>query len=159
MAGFELTLYGRIWVTPEGVLDAYGFTKAESILSEWNLSADFSDKEKDELQGMHDAAFVGAVMSYFQDSPLDQAMFYRGDAAWMGLFDLKGEYFKPAYAFNAMGKMLDTPFRLAVEGVDTFGLAALAGRSADGKVIQLLITNYAIRPDKMAKTMQAPPVP
>lgn len=139
-----------------GVLDAHGFPKAESILSEWNLSADFTDGEKDELQGAHNAAFVGAVLSYFQDAPLDHAMFYRGDAAWMGLFDLQGRYYKPAYTFAAMGKMQETPHRLAVEGADTFGFAALAGRSADGKRVQVFISNYAIPAGFKDKGMPMP---
>ena len=100
---------------------------------------------------MHNAAYIGAVLSYFQDAPLDYAMFYRGDATWDGLFDLQGRYFKTAYAFKAMGKMLDTPMRLAVEGTDTLGFAALAGRSADGKTVQLFISNYAISPEFMHK--------
>jgi len=139
-----------------GVLDAHGFPKAESILSEWNLSADFTDGEKDELRGAHNAAFVGAVLSYFQDAPLDHAMFYRGDAAWMGLFDLQGRYFKPAYTFKAMGRMQETPRRLAVEGADTFGFAVLAGRSADGRRVQVFISNYAIPADFKYKDMPMP---
>ena len=128
-----------------GVLDAHGFPKAESILSEWNLSSDcFSEKGRAELESMHNAAFIGAVLCYLQDAPLDQAHFYRGDAAWAGLFDLQGQYYKPAYTFEAMGKMLDTQQRLAVEGTDTFGFAALAGRSADGRKVQVFIDNYAI---------------
>jgi hypothetical protein len=75
------------------VLDAHGFPKAESILSEWNLTPDFSALEMAELQSAHNATYVGAVLSYFQDAPLDHAHFYRGDAAWMGLFDLQGQYF------------------------------------------------------------------
>jgi hypothetical protein len=71
-------------------------------------------------------------------------MFYRGDAAWMGLFDLQGQPYKTAFAFKAMGEMLNTPQRLRVEGTDTFGLAALAGRSADGNTVQVFISNYAI---------------
>lgn len=126
------------------VLDAHGFPQAESILSEWNLTPDFTDKQKVRLQGIENAAFIGAVLTYMQDAPLDHAHFYRGDAAWMGLFDTDGNYFKTAYAFQAMGKMQDTPQRLAVEGTDTFGLTALAGRSPDGKTIQILISNYAI---------------
>jgi hypothetical protein len=63
--------------------------------------------------------------------------------------------------------MLDTPQRLSVEGTDTFGFAALAGRSADGKIIQILISNYAIpanyKPDLMALPPElqkaAPPMP
>jgi len=150
-----------------GILDTHGFPYAENILSEWNLSADFTESEKAELQGEHDAAYIGAVLSYLQDTSIDHAHFYRGDAAWMGLFDLNGKYFKTGYTFKAMGKMLDTPQRLSVEGTDTFGFAALAGRSADDKIIQILISNYAIpanyKPDLMALPPElqkaAPPMP
>ncbi len=150
-----------------GILDTHGFPHAESILSEWNLSADFTESEKAELQGEHNAAYIGAVLSYLQDTSIDHAHFYRGDAAWMGLFDVKGKYFKTAYTFKAMGKMLDTPQRLAVQGTDTFGFAALAGRSADDKIIQILISNYAIpqnyKPDLMPMPLElqkaAPPMP
>jgi hypothetical protein len=126
------------------LLDTHGYPKAENILSEWNLIADFTDVVKDELQGPHNAAFIGSVLSYLQDSPLDEAIFYRGDAAWMGLFDLQGRPFKNARAFETMGKMQETPKRLLVNGTDTFGFAAVAGRSADGKTVQIFISNYAI---------------
>jgi hypothetical protein len=56
-----------------------------------------------------------------------------------------------------MGKMLDTPQRFAVEGTDTFGFAALAGRSADGKTVQILISNYAIPASFKPNIMQIPP--
>ena len=139
------------------ILDTRGFPKAESILSEWNLTADFTDEEKARLQGADNAAYIGAVLSYLQDAPLDHAHFYRGDAAWMGLFDLKGQPFKTADTFRAVGQMLDTPKRLAVKGTDTFGFAALAGRSADGKTVQVLISNYAIAEGFKAHDMQMPP--
>jgi xylan 1,4-beta-xylosidase len=139
-----------------GVLDSHGFPKAESILSEWNLTPDFTEFEKAELQGVHNAAYIAAVLSYFQDAPIDHAHFYRGDAAWMGLFDSEGKYFKTAYAFKAMGKMLDTPQRFAVRGTDTFGFSAVAGRSADGKTVQILISNYAIPVGYKPKDMQMP---
>lgn len=158
-ANFSANPYDAVRVAKEirGILDSHGFPKAESILSEWNLSADFTDSEKAELQGVHNAAYIGAVLVYFQDAPIDQAQFYRGDAAWMGLFDLDGRYFKTAYAFKAMGQMLDTPQRLAAEGADTFGFAALAGRSADGKTVEILISNYAIPENFKPKVMQMPP--
>jgi xylan 1,4-beta-xylosidase len=139
-----------------GVLNAHGFPKAESILSEWNLTPDFTDAEKAELQGMQNAAFIGSVLAYFQDAQIDHAHFYRGDAAWMGLFDLQGKYFKTAYAFKAMGQMLDTPKRLAVEGADTFGFATIAGESADGKTVQIFISNYAIPAGYKPGTMEMP---
>jgi hypothetical protein len=75
----------------------------------------------------------------------------------MGLFDLQGQYFKTAYTFRAMGKMLDTPQRLSVEGTDTFGFAALAGRSADGNTVQIVISNYAIPAGFKPNIMEMPP--
>jgi xylan 1,4-beta-xylosidase len=86
-----------------GVLDTHGFPKAESILSEWNLSADFTKNEKQILQGAENAAYIGAALNYLRDALVDHAQFYRGDAAWMGLFDVQGQYFKTAYTFKAAG--------------------------------------------------------
>src|SRR5262249_3978229 len=63
---------------------------------------------------------------------------------------------KPAYAFLAAGKMLSTPQRLALSGADTFGFAALAGRSADGNTVQLLISTYEIPANHKPRPMTAP---
>jgi len=139
------------------LLDAQGYPKAESVLSEWNLTPDFTEGEKAELQGVHNAAFIGAALSYFQDAPLDRAIFYRGDATWMGLFDLQGKYFKTAYTFKAMGEMQDTPKRVAVTGADTIGFAALAGRSNDGKKVQIFLSNYEIPAGYKGKDMTLSP--
>jgi hypothetical protein len=147
----------RIGKEIRGLLDAKGFKRVESHLTEWNLSADFTDAEKPVLQGMENAAFIGAVMIYLQDSPIDHAHFYRGDAAWMGLYGLQGESFKPAHAFRATAAVLKTPERLTLTGADTFGFAALAGRSRDGKTVQILISNYAIPAGSKPHMMQLPP--
>jgi xylan 1,4-beta-xylosidase len=138
-------------------LDAHGFPHAESILSEWNISYDYTIQEAAELQGAHNATFVGAVLTYLQDAPVDHAHIYRGDAAWMGLFDLNGNYYKPAYVFRAMGQMLSTPLRLAVTGADTFGFAVLAGKSEDGNTVQILISNYAKPADFKPRPMITAP--
>jgi xylan 1,4-beta-xylosidase len=136
------------------ILDARGLTKTESIVSEWNLTPDFTEAERDRLRGVENAAFIGAALSYFQDAPIDHADFYRGDAAWMGLFALDGSGFKTAYAFQAMGAMVGKR-RLAVEGADTFGLAALAGRSPAADEVLILISNYEIPRQRHA--MEVPP--
>ena len=145
----------RIGKEIRDLLDSKGFPKAESILSEWNLSADFTDVEKQLLRGPENAAYIDTVLTYLQDSTISQAEFYRGDATWMGLFGLHGEYFKTAYAFKAMALMLQTPQRLEATGGDTIGFAVLAGRSADGKTVQVLISNYEIPPGY--KPHQMPP--
>jgi hypothetical protein len=53
------------------------------------------DDEKQTLQGAENAAYIAAVLNYLQDAPIDHAQLYRGDAAWMGLFDLRGNVSKP----------------------------------------------------------------
>jgi hypothetical protein len=105
---------------------------------------------------MENAAFVGTSLIYLQDSAIDLAYFYRGDAAWMGLFGLHGEYFKPAYTFRATGAMLKTPERLNLTGADTFGFASIAGRSRDGNTVQVLISNYEIPANYQPAMMQPP---
>ncbi len=136
----------RIGQETRRVLDSEGFAGAKSILSEWNLSADFTAKEEPELGSMENASYVAAVLVYLQDSEVDLAHFYRGDALWMGLFNDNGSYRKPAYAFRAVGSLLNTPQRLLATGGDTAGFAVLAGRSKDGKEVQILIDNYEIPP-------------
>jgi xylan 1,4-beta-xylosidase len=146
----------RIGADIRKLLAAQGFSKTESILSEWNLSPDFTERERARLQGMENAAFIGAVLIYLQDSAVDRAYFYRGDAAWMGLFGLQGEYFKTANTFRATGAMLQTPERISLTGADTFGFAAIAGRSRDGKSVQVLISNYQI-PENYQPPPMTPP--
>jgi hypothetical protein len=146
----------RIGKQIRSLLDAKGFRSAESILSEWSLNADFADAEKPVLQGIENAVFMGAVMTYLQDSRIDRVIFYRGDAAWAGLFGLHGEYLKPAYTFRATAAMRDTPQRLPVTGADTFGFAALAGRSRDGRNVQVLISNYRV-PEGYKPPINKPP--
>jgi hypothetical protein len=134
----------RIGGETRQVLDNWGFNKVRSILSEWNLSADFTKDEEPELASMENAAFIASAMMNLQDSEVDFAQLYRGDALWMGLFNTDGSYRKPAYAFRANGMMLDTPDRLQASGEDINGFNVLAGRSRDGKRVQILIDNYEI---------------
>ena len=61
---------------------------------------------------------------------------------------MNGRYRKKAYAFKATGAMLATPERLAATGGDTLGFAVLAGRSRDGRTVQVLVSNYEIPPDR-----------
>jgi xylan 1,4-beta-xylosidase len=138
------------------LLDRRGLRNAESVLSEWNLSADFTEGEKQILRGADNAGYIGSFMIYLQDAATDRAEFYRGDAVWMGLFGSNGEYFKTAYAYKAAGQMLDTPERLSLSGSDSFGFAALAGRSSDGKTVQVLISNYQIPADYKPHPMPMP---
>lgn len=148
--------FSRIASDIRQLLDDNGFRKSESILSEWNLTPDFTEPERARLQGAENAAFMGDVLSYLQASSVDRAHFYRADGAWMGLFGAHGEYLKPAFTFLATGKMLSTPERLEASGADTFGFAVLAGRSGDGKMVQVLISNYEIPANYKPRPMNVP---
>jgi xylan 1,4-beta-xylosidase len=124
------------------LLDKYGFNKAESILSEWNMTVDMAGTGGPGQNTMKNAAFISAAMTYFQDGPIDRALFYRGDPTVMGLFEPGGQYRKKAYVFKFWGEMQNTPQRLAVSGGDEEGFAVSAGKSADGGVVRVVITRY-----------------
>lgn len=133
--------YPRIARQIRALLDAKGLTRAESHLTEWGMGA----VPNPQLQATAEvAAFVGAAQVYMQDAPLDRALYYRGDATSTGLLDAAGRYRQKAYAFRAMGAMLDTPQRLSAGGGDDSGFAVLAGRAAGGKTVQVLISSYRI---------------
>jgi len=140
----------RIATDVRKILDDNGFEKAESHVTEWNL--DLGRSGRANQTSMSAAAFTGAALTYLQDAPVECSHYYRGDAGHpMGLFAQDGSYLKKAYAFKAMGMMLDTPERLEARGGDTYGFAVLAGRSRDGKTVQVLISNYEIQADAIRR--------
>jgi hypothetical protein len=123
------------------LLDDRGFTHTISVLDEWNSSV---------TRGMfranaEQAAFVTSSRIYMQDAPIDLDGYYRPD----GAFGANGKTpNKVGQALIAMGRMATTPQRLAVQGGDDKGFAIQAGRSTDGKTIQVLISNYEIPVDQ-----------
>jgi hypothetical protein len=143
-ASFDPCDFARIGRGVRRVLDAAGFPGAEDIVDEWNMAFVQMRTPVYALSSMENAAFITAAQTYMQDSPVDRAMFYRGDFGGTGLFERDGGYRKTAYAFKAMGAMRDTPGRLAVTGADRLGFAVLAGRSADNTAVQVLMSNYEI---------------
>jgi xylan 1,4-beta-xylosidase len=125
------------------LLDRAGLRSTESHVTEWNEEFNALPAKDASTADMRRAAFLASVLVYLQDSSLDRAFFYRGDATALGLFDLEGRPRKQALAFKAVGSMRDTPERLAATGGDTQGLTVLAGRSPDGKTVQILLSHYA----------------
>jgi hypothetical protein len=143
--------FTRVARVVRGLLDDNGFLEAENHCSEWNLTVESRDDET-----VLGGAFICSAMIYMQDD-LDLSLYYAGPAGSMGLFEKNGVYRKKAYAFKACGQMLNTPQRLQVEGDDTYGFGVLAGRSADGKMVQVLISNYEIHtPEEPPRQTAAP---
>jgi len=119
-------------------LDRHGLRRTRSIVTEWNYGLE-PVLPATPLR----AAFIASTLMYLQDAPLDLSTIYRGD----NLFGPEGTTPDAAgQALIALGRMQDTPRRLAVQGADAQGFAVQAGRSPDGSRIQVLISNYEIPP-------------
>lgn len=117
-------------------LDKSGHPQTLSLLTEWNYG--LSDPPPVPLVR---AAFVASAMIYMQDAPIDAATLYRAD----NVFGPDGATpDKTGQALIALGMMKSTPVRLATTGGDTDGFAVEAGRSRDGRVIRILVSNYQI---------------
>ncbi len=117
-------------------LDNYGLTATKSFLTEWNYG--LSDNPPTPLVR---GAFITSALIYMQDAPIDAATLYRAD----NVFGPDGATpDKTGQALIALAQMKSTPQRLQVEGGDADGLAVEAGRSADGRLLRVLISNYQI---------------
>jgi hypothetical protein len=128
-----------------GLLDAKGLRKTESHITEWAMSL---AHDWESQQSMAHAAFCAVTETYLQDAPVDRSLYYRADPGALGFFDRDGRYRAKAYAYKALGAMMDTRQRLATSGADTLGFSVVAGRSADGNTVQVLIANYEIPESK-----------
>lgn len=130
-------LYARLGEDMRALLDDYGFHEAEVILDEWNVLG--INPELLTLGGR--AAFTASAIIYMQDSPIDAQTFYMGP----NLFGEDGNTpNKIGQALIALGKMKQTPIKLAIQGGDKDGFAVQAGKSADESTINILISNYQV---------------
>lgn len=120
-------------------LDAGGFPGAESVLSEWNAGIKhllFNDSPRG-------AAFYASLLGSLQDAGVDRAFLYCGDAhPGLGLHDMEGGRRKICGdALVAWKALLETPERLPVKGGDDAEGTVMAGRSADGRRVRILVSD------------------
>lgn len=134
--------YVRIARQVRELLDDNSFYHAEVHCTEWDLSLTPATRgpHPQGHNSMEAAAWVASSLIYMQDAPLEIAQYETGPS----LFNRDGTYRRKAWVFKAAGAMRQTPRRLAVAGADTIGFAVLAGRSEDGKMVQILMSNYEI---------------
>jgi hypothetical protein len=117
-------------------LDKHGFAHTRSMVTEWNYG--LMDPPPTSVQR---ASFITAALIYMQDAPIDAANLYRADS----VFGPDGATpDKTGQALIALGRLKDTPYRLRVRGADLNGFAVEAARSADGRTVQILLSNYQI---------------
>ena len=126
----------------ENLMETYGFSSRESLLTEWNMGV--TTFEWDSLrQDPALAAFIASALIYLQNSSTDIANYYRGDSwRWGGLFTSEGSPGKAWYTFRAFKMLLDTPNRVYCSGSDTQGYATIAGVSDDGRTVTVLVSDY-----------------
>ena len=120
------------------ILDARGFKSTKNVLDEWNV--DLFDRG---LSKAARAAFAATSIIYMLDSPIDLQVYYRADPSFRTADhtpDAIGQ------GLTALGMMKDTPVLLKTTGGDDDGFAVLAGRSKDGRILQVLISNFQIAP-------------
>jgi hypothetical protein len=117
-------------------LNNYGLGHTLSFLTEWNYG--LSDPPPAPLVR---ASFITSALIYMQDAPIDAATLYRAD----NVFGPDGATpDKTGQALIALGQMKSTPTRLQVVGADMDGFAIVAGRSHDGRLVRILLSNYQI---------------
>ncbi len=128
--------FSRIAKDIRARLDKHGFGRTRSMVTEWNYG--HMDPPPTSVQR---ASFITAALIYMQDAPIDAANLYRADS----VFGSDGATpDKTGQALIALGKLKDTPYRLRVRGADQNGFAVEAARSADGRTVQILLSNYQI---------------
>jgi para-nitrobenzyl esterase len=118
------------------ILDSYGFRSTKNVVDEWNV--DLFDRD---LSKTARAAFALTSLIYMLNAPIDLQAYYRADPSFRTA-DAKPD--AVGNALTAFGMMKDTPILLKSTGGDDAGFAVLAGRSKDGRTIQVLLSNYQI---------------
>jgi hypothetical protein len=127
-----------IGIEIRGILDARGFKNTKSVLDEWNV--DLFDRDMSKAAR---AAFAATSIIYMLDAPIDLQVYYRADPSFR---TADGNPNAVGQALTMLGMMKDTPVLLRTTGGDDAGFAVLAGRSKDGRTLQVLISNYQIAP-------------
>jgi hypothetical protein len=128
--------FNRIAADLRARLDRFGLSATKSFLTEWNYG--LSEPPPSPLVR---ASFITSALIYMQDAPIDRATLYRAD----NVFGADGASpDKTGQALIALGLMQTTPQRVQVTGADPDGFAVQAGRSHDGALIRVLISNYQI---------------
>ena len=142
------------------VLNEYGFSQTEIHLSEWHYHAGWGSqcdigrqkKLQQEMVGPHSAAYLTAVLSRFQDEPIDMTHYYTGSTgSGYSLFSNFGEPHCGYYAFDFLNRMMETERIEAT--ADHPCVTVLAGKTADG-AIRILASCFKTDQDDLAFSLE-----
>jgi xylan 1,4-beta-xylosidase len=151
--------FNRVALVTTAQLAAAGLAGTQQFVTNWNFKAIPTARPDRLTMGVYESA----VLTYMQDTKIDRAFIFRGDAAMANpayaigdfttqMFNRDGSPMVNGWGFIAMGQMQETPRRLSVSGSDDRGYAVLAGANAGGDVVQVLISNYEIAPEYLKPT-------
>jgi len=128
------------------LVDKYGYTKAETILNEWNYIRGWTDDYPYSLKTIHGvkgAAFTSATMSACQNANVDILMYYdaRPETPYNGLFDFYSFQPLPSYySFYAWSRLADFGKQIQAT-TDDEDLYVVAVKGQDGTV-RTWVTRY-----------------
>jgi xylan 1,4-beta-xylosidase len=116
------------------ILDSRGFGSTKNVLDEWN-----ADPAEADLPRVERAAFAAGSLIYMLGGPVDAQTYHAGP-------DIRGGVSSDsaANALSAFGALKDSPVLIRTSGGDEAGLAVVAGRSKDNRLVQILISNYQV---------------
>ena len=117
------------------ILDAKGFGSTKNVLDEWNADPSDADIPKQER-----AAFAASSLIYMLGGPIDAQTYHVAPA----IRDRGVSADSAANALSAFGALKSTPILIRTTGGDEGGLAVVAGRSKDNRLVQILIGNYQV---------------
>lgn len=144
-------------------LDRYGFSSAESICLEWNITPFASAANATKVQTAQNATFIAASLITMNKCSVDKAYYYRGDAGFLGLFNDEPNPWNPEYkgfatyaaqAFGLYKEMFGTPHLLSTPDYSSDDLYVLAGRGSNA--VNVLVANFR-RDLSLAAIDTAPP--
>ena len=128
------------------LLDSFGFGHTELFLTEWRYIPDMENTRCDEfvrrMTGLESGAVNAAVLTAWQETPLDMGFFYTTSILYNGIFNRRSEIQPGLYdPFRFFGRMLDYPQRVKTVCEEKYYcLAGSDGKKSGAMLISALNT-------------------
>ncbi|MEM1509250.1 MAG: hypothetical protein QXY49_02465 [Thermofilaceae archaeon] len=121
------------------LMEKFGYSGLPNVITEWNYW--WNQEPWEFFRSNKVAAFQAATLILLEDTPVDIAVLYRGDAwNWGGIFSGNGQPSNPYYTWLAYKEVIETSIRVEVVVLNSF-LKAIAGLADDG-TLRVLVVNY-----------------
>jgi xylan 1,4-beta-xylosidase len=152
-------------------LNAHGFAKTESHLTEWNylpdndwagLARDAAPKTRqtfyDRMAGNEGAAFLLSSLFHLQDAPVDVSCLFHGEVGGFGLFNENGVPGKNYAAVAAFAELTQSPLRVFVSASPEGNITAGAGWDATLRRARIIVINHSQTEAECRLTLKMLPI-